>query len=42
MLFKKFKSQMICLFKKMMVTWHREVLVLHKLGLEENYYAIYE
>lgn len=35
MLFKKFKSQMICFFEAMMVIWHREVMVLHKLGLEE-------
>ena len=35
MLFKKFKGQMICFFEVMMVTWHREVLVLRKLELEE-------
>lgn len=36
MLFKKFKGQMICFFEVMMVTWHREVLVLQKLELEGN------
>ena len=36
MLFKKFKGKMICFFEVMMVTWHREVLVLHKLELEGN------
>lgn len=35
MLFKKFKGQMICFFDVLMVTWHREVLVLRKLELEE-------
>ena len=35
MLFKKFKGQMICFFEVLMVTWHREVLVLRKLELEE-------
>ena len=35
MLFKKFKSKMICFFEVLMVTWHREVLVLRKLELEE-------
>lgn len=35
MLFKKFKSKMICFFDVLMVTWHREVLVLRKLELEE-------
>ena len=35
MLFKKFKGQMICSFDVLMVTWHREVLVLRKLELEE-------
>ena len=36
MLFKKFEGQMICFFEVMMVTWHREVLVLPKLELEGN------
>ena len=36
MLFKKFKSKMICFFDVLMVTWHREVLVLQKLELEGN------
>jgi hypothetical protein len=36
MLFKKLKSQMICLFKNLMLSWHREVLVLHNLEMEEN------
>lgn len=36
MLFKKFKSQMICLFKKMMLSWQCEVLVLHNLEMEES------
>lgn len=36
MLFKKFKGKMICFFEVMMVTWHREVLVLQKLELEGN------
>ena len=36
MLFKKFKSQMICLLKNLMLSWHREVLVLHNLEMEEN------
>ena len=36
MLFKKFKGQMICFFDVLMVTWHREVLVLRKLELEGN------
>ena len=35
MLLKKFKSKMICFFDVLMVTWHREVLVLRKLELEE-------
>ena len=35
MLFKKFKSKIICFFDVLMVTWHREVLVLRKLELEE-------
>ena len=35
MLFKKFKSKMICFLDVLMVTWHREVLVLRKLELEE-------
>lgn len=33
MLFKKLKSQMICLFK---LLWHREVLVLHNLEMEDS------
>lgn len=36
MLFKKFKSKMICLFKKMMLSWQCEVLVLHNLEMEES------
>ena len=36
MLFKKLKSQMICLFKKLMLSWHREVLVLHNLEMEDS------
>lgn len=36
MLFKKFKSQMICLFKNMMLSWQCEVLVLHNLEMEES------
>ena len=36
MLFKKFKGQMICFFAVMMVTWHREVLVLHNLEMENS------
>ena len=35
MLFKKFKGQMICFSKGMMVTWHHEVMVLQTKGLEE-------
>jgi hypothetical protein len=37
MLFKKFESQMICFLEIMMVSWHREVAVLHKYGLEGIY-----
>jgi len=37
MLLKKFKSKMICFFVVRMVTWHREVLVLHNLELVVNY-----
>mgnify|MGYP001024545171 FL=1 len=37
MLFEKFKSKMICFFVVRMVTWHREVLVLHNLELEVSY-----
>jgi hypothetical protein len=40
MLFKKFKGKMICFFEVMMVTCHREVTVLHNLGLEESNNAI--
>lgn len=36
MLFKKSKSKMSCFFEVMMVTWHREVLVLQKNELEGN------
>lgn len=36
MLFKKLKSQMICLFKKLMLSWHCEVLVLHNLETEDS------
>ena len=36
MLFKKLKSQMICLFKNLMLSWHREVLVLHNLEMEDS------
>lgn len=40
MLFKKFKGKVICFFDVLMVTWHREVMVLHNLGLEEFNNAI--
>ncbi len=36
MLFKKLKSQMIYFFKNLMLSWHREVLVLHNLEMEDN------
>ena len=36
MLFKKFKGKMICLFKNLMLSWQREVLVLHNLEMEES------
>lgn len=36
MLFKKLKCQMICLFKNLMLSWHREVLVLHNLEMEDS------
>lgn len=36
MLFKKLKSQMICLFKNLMLSWHREVLMLHNLDNENS------
>ncbi|CDE96060.1 unknown [Clostridium sp. CAG:914] len=36
MLFEKFKSKMICLFKNLMLSWHREVVVLHNLEMVKN------
>ena len=36
MLFKKLKSQMIYFFKNLMLSWHREVLVLHNLEMENS------
>lgn len=42
MLFKKFKSKMICFFEFLIVIWHREVMVLNILGLEKCNNAIFE
>ena len=36
MLFKKLKSQMIYFFKNLMLSWYREVLVLHNLEMEDS------
>lgn len=36
MLFKKLKIQMIYFFKNLMLSWHREVLVLHNLEMEDS------
>ena len=36
MLFKKLKIQMIYFFKNSMLSWHREVLVLHNLEMEDS------
>ena len=40
MLFKKFKSKMICFFEVMMLACHREVSILLKLELEDINEAI--
>ena len=40
MLFKKFKNQVICFFKVMMVTWYCELMVLYNLRLVESNNAI--
>lgn len=41
MLFKKLKRQIIWLFKNLILSWYREVLVLHNLEMEELINGIY-